>query len=218
MPPDPSRGSLRALRAGVFTSVALLLAAIGHRYAMGVTGSEGPGSFPFPLLLAAPVVLAAAWLFAGRRRQVAWVLAVSVGVQLGLHLLLSRAGASRPVSLAAFWCHTGPVHDLPAGTALAGWHPSSGGSAWPMLAAHLLAAAAAGTWLARGDRALESLLRLLTAASAVALRVILPAVATAATPPARGRTTAGWLPGRSPRRLQLLRISVARRGPPAYAC
>ena len=214
MPLNPSRGSLRVLRAGVFTTVAVLLAAIGHSCA-----ADTPSAALLSLLAATPVIFAGAWVLAARRANVPLVLAASVGVQCALHLLLSRTNVTAAPSLAAFWCHTGPVSQLPSGTALAGWHGHNENSSTPMLAAHLCAAAAAGVWMARGDRALESLLRLLTAASA-ALRLVLPGPVAAdlANDTARATTRPDWRPGWHLRHLQLVRISVVRRGPPAYAC
>jgi len=204
---------LRILRAGVFTSVAVLLAVIGHSCAADTSSAA-----LLSLLGATPVIFAGAWLLAASRRQLPLVLAVAVGVQAGLHLLLSRTSGAVPASLEAFWCHTGPVRQLPAGTVLAGWHPHSGGSSWHMLAAHLLAAAAAGIWMARGDRALESLLRLMSAATA-ALGLAFPAsTVVAANGAGRISDRSGWQPLWHSRRLQLVRASVARRGPPAYAC
>ena len=201
------------MRAGVFTSVAALLAAIGHSCAADTSSAA-----LLSLLGAIPVIFIGAWLFAAKRRQLPLVLAGSVGVQGALHLLLSRTSGTAPNSLAAFWCHTGPPRRLPSGTVLAGWHPPAGGASWHMLAVHLLAAAAAGIWMARGDRALESLLRLLTAASA-ALGLSFPRPTTVVTAGDASRATRpGWQPLWHPRRLQLLRVSVARRGPPAYAC
>ena len=160
------------MRAGVFTSVAVLLAAIGHSCAADTSSAA-----LLSLLGAIPVIFVGAWLFAAKRRQLPLVLAGSVAVQGALHLLLSHTSGAAPNSLAAFWCHTGPLRKLPAGTVITGWHSQSGGHSWHMLAVHLLAAAAAGIWMARGDRALESLLRLLTAASA-ALSFALPAPTT----------------------------------------
>jgi hypothetical protein len=215
VPLNPSRGSLRVLRAGVFTTVAVLLAAIGHSCAADVSSAA-----LLSLLGAVPVIFAGAWFLAARRANLALVLVVSVGVQYALHLLLSRTSVTAAPSLAAFWCHTGPASSLPAGTALAGWHPPNANSSAPMLAAHLCAAAAAGVWMARGDRALESLLRLLTAASA-ALRVVQPqptAAVDCAPDEAHAVTRSDWRLGWHLRHLQLVRTSVVRRGPPAYAC
>ena len=215
MPLNPSRGSLRVLRAGVFTTVAVLLAAIGHSCAADTSSAA-----LLSLLGAAPLIFAGAWLLAARRPNVPLVLVVSIAVQCGLHLLLSRTNVTAAPSLAAFWCHTGPVSQLPAGTTLAGWQAPHGEGSLPMLAAHLCAAAAAGVWMARGDRALESLLRLLTAASAV-LRLVLPRPTVAGDPAQDSVRTAipsGWRPGWHLRHLQLVQISVVRRGPPAYTC
>jgi hypothetical protein len=210
---DPSRGPLRSLRAGVFTAVAVLLAVIGHSSAADTSSAA-----LLWLLGAVPVVFAVAWLLAARRRQIPLVLAGSVGVQCALHLLMSRTSGAAPVSLEAFWCHTTrPLSQLPAGTTLAGWHPHGGVSPWHMLAAHLLAAAAAGVWMARGDRALESLLRLLTVASS-ALGITRPTTIVSTPCPTSLDVRSGWLPAWHPRHLQLVRVSVARRGPPAYAC
>jgi hypothetical protein len=215
VPLNPSRGSIRVLRAGVFTTVAVLLAAIGHSCAADTSSAA-----LLSLLAALPLIFAGAWVLAARRANVPLVLAVSVGVQLLLHLMLSRTSATAAPSLAAFWCHhSRPLSSLPAGTSLAGWHPQRTGSSAPMLAVHLSAAAVAGVWMARGDRALESLLKLLTAATA-ALGLALPRPA--ATPVAAKRASAanrsGYQPSWHPRHLQLIRISVVRRGPPAYAC
>jgi hypothetical protein len=213
VPLDPSRGSLRLLRAGVFTSVAVLLAAIGHSCAADTSSAA-----LLSLLIAIPPIFAGAWLLAARRRQIPLVLGVSVLVQGGLHLLLSRMSGAASISLDAFWCHSRPLSQLPAGTSLAGWHSHGSGPPWHMLVAHLLAAAVAGVWMARGDRALESLLRLLAAASAVLRVKPLPAATVVAAGATTNGTPPGWQPLWHPRRLQLLRVSVARRGPPAYAC
>jgi hypothetical protein len=193
------------LRAGVFTATAIVLAALGHSCAAATVPA------PVALLAAGPVVYAVAWWLASRERRAPFLVAAAVAVQLGLHVMLARTGtapaAAAPPDL--FWCHVGAVPALPAG-----------GTAWPvMLLAHTVAAAAAGLWMRRGERALASLLRLLAAGSARVVSVgrLVPCI------PARLRPFRGVLGAvrRSswrPRRLLLLQACVARRGPPLPAC
>ncbi|HSA51855.1 MAG TPA: hypothetical protein VLH10_17310 [Yinghuangia sp.] len=86
-----------------------------------------------------------------------------------------------------------------------------------MIAAHLVAALAAGWWLRRGEAALFRLLRRLAATAVAPLRTVLALLfgtVPSGHPPVAVRRTRAT----SPRPISLhLRHAVVRRGPPAYA-
>ncbi|MBB5130633.1 hypothetical protein HNP84_000321 [Thermocatellispora tengchongensis] len=176
-----ARPPLRLLRATAFAVVCAGLSALAH--------IAGGGSFSAPHL-AGGVVLAfcAAVPLTGRERTLAAILPVLGGLQVVLHFMLGGA--------AAHVAHAAHHH-------AAGGIPGLG-----MTAAHAWAAALTALWLARGERALWSLLRRL----AVRLRVL---VAVHAWAPA----DLPQVPCRAPepatlRALVLCRHSVTRRGPP----
>ncbi|MGW7369258.1 hypothetical protein ACWGI8_39010 [Streptomyces sp. NPDC054841] len=97
-----SRSPIRALRAALFASVCVTLAAVGHS---SVSGHDLPVA---AVLLAFPVTLAAAWLAGNRRRGVLTIGAGLLTVQGVLHLIFagadshgSSAGARRHTAGAA---------------------------------------------------------------------------------------------------------------------
>jgi hypothetical protein len=143
-------------------------------------------------------------------------------VQIGLHVMLARSGGPHVATpaLESFWCHRAPLSALPHGPALAGWPPAAQMEmdSWPMIVAHLFAAAAAGTWMHRGDAALAGLLGVLSALALQARALALPLLRPVTGWGGASRVPASWLPTWRPRRLQLVRTSAARRGPPVWAC
>ncbi|MBW1602660.1 hypothetical protein JJV70_11180 [Streptomyces sp. JJ66] len=96
---------------------------------------------------------------------------------------------------------TGGLHDM---THLAGM------SSWGMLAAHVLAAALCGLWLAQGERALFATVRASADRAFVPLRLVL---AVLCPPPAPPSLRPAPRPGRRLRRLLLVHVR-ATRGPP----
>ncbi|RJL31606.1 MFS transporter [Bailinhaonella thermotolerans] len=169
----------RLARAAVFSAVCVLLGVLGHVFAGG-----GLPGWAAPAGVGA-LVLAAAYALAGRERSPGLIVGFLLGAQLLSHELF-RLGAPAPGPSAA--------HD-------------HGGSA--MLLAHLVAAALAGWWLARGEAALWSVLRRL----AVRLLAVLASPAPIPAPGTAPRPAGGPV---RPARLTL-RHSLTRRGPPPCA-
>ncbi|NNN31126.1 hypothetical protein HLK59_12225 [Streptomyces sp. S3(2020)] len=230
------RGWCRAVRAGVFAAVCVLLAALAHATMSGVP-------VPWWAMSAGGVATAVAgWLLAGRERGRTLVVAVVTAVQAVLHESFERAQtlASAPESRPAASTGTGAMDmhsmgsmdmgspgmgsmggmDMGAGThavhGMAGLghvHGMSGAASVGMLAAHLLAAVLCGLWLAHGERAVFRVLRAAASWLAAPLRLLLALPAPADRPSVRGRRTAVV---DAPVRL-LLCSSLTFRGPPAGA-
>ncbi|WP_143590446.1 MFS transporter [Thermoactinospora rubra] len=184
-----ARLPLRIARAGAFSVVCLGLAALGHHLAGGSGVTAGTVAPGFAVVASAAAVLA------GRERPPALVVVALGAAQLFLHGLFTWNAAP-----AAGLPHRGGLV-VDAGMTLG----------------HLTATLITGWWLARGEAALWSLLRIAGARAVRRLRA-LPASTTASTlpePPARPPA-----PDRGPRRPhpgRLLRHAVVRRGPPFLA-
>ncbi|MGW5652930.1 hypothetical protein [Streptomyces humi] len=237
------RGWCRALRAGVFAAVCVLLAALGHVIMSGTSvpwwamaaGAAGTGT--------------AGWLLAGRERGRTLIVTVVTAAQAVLHEAFSlaqtlttaatpgqdtsaRAQDSMDMSgmhmgsLDMGSMHMGSAHMDPmdmgsvthamTGVQHAHTHGMAGmgGSAsYGMFAAHLLAAILCGLWLAYGERAFFSVLRAAATRLVAPLRMLLAGPAPLPRPLA-GRRRATDVP--APARL-LLCCSLTSRAPPTGA-
>lgn len=212
---DQATGSvLRWGRATVLALVAVVAGSVAHTSADGLL----PG-WPVLLLVAAATALACQPLLA-RPASTGRVVAIAVGAQTAVHLALSVTAGHRgdhaaplrpvqplpPVTLgdahaAADLGASGPAQGPSLAESLAGLATDL-----PMMLLHLVAAAVVGLWLARGERALWSLLTL------VWRFVALPVTAVPLTPArrvvVRRRTRPAPL-------LRVLARVVPHRGPPA---
>ncbi|MEV7688576.1 hypothetical protein [Streptomyces bungoensis] len=220
---DISGTQLRAMRAALFTAVAVTIGTASH-----VLLSRAP----LPAATVAAVaagVFAAAYALAGRERGFGRIAALLIPLELAADTVFTTgqdtcygraggpvAGPLRAVGLdvlcrgevgtplAQVTGHTG--RDATALLTHAG--PAT---AWLLLAVHVLAGLLAAAWLRRGERALVQLLR---AVAAVTFRPLLLVVAAVTARPA----PAPRLPRPGPRpaaaRDRLLVHSLGRRGPP----
>ncbi|MDH6135605.1 hypothetical protein P3T37_005021 [Kitasatospora sp. MAA4] len=223
--PLPARAGLglRVLRAVPFATVCVVLSAAGHVFASG-------GALPLPaLLLGWLAICAMATAAAGRERSLRALCVGLLGAQAALHLLFQLAQPAAPGTpampgMAGMAAMPGMAPPEPSHA-----HAALLGMSAQMLAAHLLAALAAGWWLRRGEAAIWRLVRMTAKAADAAARACTAAVGSAlllaaARPgalaaPAARRLPAGWDDDgahRLPTPL-LLRHSVIRRGPPAGA-
>jgi hypothetical protein len=206
----------RALRAAVFTALAVPLAALGQ---VVLTGRQLP--LTLVVLCTAAVFLLAIALAGGR--QSLWRLcAVMVPVELLLNTAFNlgqdgcTAVAARSHGVDLLVCGGGSVH---GGTLLSGWSGGSAGSVRLLvLLVHLVLALAAALWLRLGDRALGALgeaLHTLRSAAAAPRRALLLLAPLPACP-----AVLAALPDREralPRPDDVLLTPAPRRGPPAYA-
>ncbi|MGW6918318.1 hypothetical protein ACWGB8_31570 [Kitasatospora sp. NPDC054939] len=218
-----STHATRALRAAVFTALAVPLSALGQ---VVVTGR------PLPLTLVAGatlLVFLVAGALAGRERRLSQISAVLVPVELllntafnlgqascapvfdaaqparGVNLLVCGGGSMDGVFFYEQWGHAGPV--APAATQLL------------VLLVHVLIALAAACWLRLGDAALTGLaraLRTLRGALAVPLRALVMLLAPAPARPVL-RMPLPAPSRRLPRREDVVLSPAPRRGPPAFA-
>ncbi|MEU6227571.1 hypothetical protein [Streptomyces sp. NPDC047042] len=225
-------GWCRALRAGVFAVVCVLLAALGH-----VTMSGTPVRW-WMMAAGAMAVGGVGWFLAGRERGPALIVTVVVAAQTVLHemfslghtVVLGTAPASGATAAAM-----GGMGGMDMGSSAAmdmsgmthmshGWGGGTvhthgmadmgGNASFGMLAAHLLAAVLCGLWLAYGERAVFRVLRAAAARLVAPLRMLL-ALPVAARGPSvpRHRGDAH----RSSLARFLLCYSVTSRGPPTGA-
>ncbi|MBF8173788.1 hypothetical protein IW294_23870 [Streptomyces olivaceus] len=230
------RGWCRAVRAGVFAAVCVLLAALGH-----ATMSGEPVPW-WTLAAGAGATGAVGWLLAGRERGLPLIVTVVTAAQLVLHETFSKAQtlaapslSGPPVStgtgsLHAHSLHTGSMGGMDTGSmggmdmggaahaghgmpGLGHVHSMSGASSVGMFAAHLLAAVLCGLWLAHGERAVFRVLRAAAAWLAAPLRLLLALPTPVCRPSVRRRRTAVV---DATVRL-LLRSSLTFRGPPVGA-
>lgn len=226
------RGWCRALRAGVFAAVCVLLAALGH---VTMSGTAVPW---WALAAGAAVTAAAGWLPAGRERGRTSIVTVVTAAQAVLHetfslarsltpaaapdpTAVSRGGSSPGMSgMGMDAMDMGPMTHMAPMTPLAHGldgvhhvHGSGGAASFGMLAAHLLAAALCGLWLAHGERAVFRVLRAAGARLTAPLRLLLAPPPPAHRPPALRRRAAD---SPAPARL-LLCCSLTSRGPPVDA-
>ncbi|MDC0767043.1 hypothetical protein [Streptomyces sp. HD] len=225
---------VRTIRAAVFASVCVLLAALGHVLMSGDT-------VPWWTLAAGALATGGAgWCLAGRERGLPLVVSVVVVAQGGLHTFFEfaqsgAAGAagtdaaptgsaaarhdmgSMADSMATHMASTGSMDMGHMGSAHTGMshmpmgHDMTGTSSLGMLAAHTLAALMCGLWLGHGERAAFRILRAVAGWLAAPLRLslVLP------TPPHRPRLRPRR--GRSDRAPRLLPLvhTITSRGPPA---
>ncbi|MFD9126560.1 hypothetical protein [Kitasatospora sp. NPDC059571] len=207
----------RALRAAVFTALAVPLAALGQ---VVVTGRQLPLTL---VALCSAAVFLLALALAGSRLSLWRVCAVMLPVELVLNTAFNlgqdgcTAVAARSHGVDLLVCGGGSVN---GSSVLSEWAGQYGGSVRLLvLLVHLALALAAALWLSLGDAALRTVVRALhtvgAAAGAVgrALLLLAPLPACpAALPPA------GPFPDRAlPRPDDVLLTPAPRRGPPAYA-
>ncbi|MDF3148231.1 MULTISPECIES: hypothetical protein [unclassified Streptomyces] len=225
---------VRTIRAAVFASVCVLLAALGHVLMSGAT-------VPWWTLAAGAVLTGGAgWCLAGRERGLPLVVSVVVVAQGGLHAAFEFAqsssatahgmgsmsmgmGSMDPMSMdsraSMSMGHIGMRHMDPGhmDTAHMGMghmgmgHDMAGTSSFGMFAAHTLAALLCGLWLGHGERAAFRILRAVAGWLAAPLRLSLALPVPPHRPrlrPRRGRSD------RAPRLLPLVH-TITSRGPPA---
>ncbi|MEU8580045.1 hypothetical protein [Streptomyces abikoensis] len=229
----------RALRAGVFAAVCVLLAALGHAVMSGTTVPW------WAIAVAFTTTGGCAWFLAGRERGPLLITLATVGAQTGLHSFFTVAqsvaaravdagmsvssGASTPSSASDVVCGGGassaslPMsmdhggmpsmsHDMGGMggmSGMGGMHAGHG--ALGMWSAHVLVALICGIWLAGGEQAAFRLGRTIAARLRGPLVLLFHDVPARPRPP---RVRAGF--GRAAQRLrQLLYAHVlATRGPP----
>jgi hypothetical protein len=125
--------ALRAPRAIVFATLCIVVSAGGHALA---GGGQVP---PHLAVLGAMIAFCVAYALNGRERGAEVVLAATIGVQVLLHELFSRAAPAAPhMAVAADHAHRG----------------------LGMAAIHLVVALGTGWWLYRGESALWLMIRL----------------------------------------------------------
>ncbi|MEU3982414.1 hypothetical protein AB0F77_20315 [Streptomyces sp. NPDC026672] len=196
------RGWCRAVRAGVFAAVCVLLAALGHATMSGTAvpwwavsaGAAGTG--------------AAGWLLAGRERGRRSIVVVVTAAQAVLHETFTQAqnlasapdlavvpgadgstgtstvGMGSTGSMDMGLMDTGSMGAMDMGSTAHAVHGMagvghmhdmagmSGTTSVGMFAAHLLAAVLCGLWLAHGERAVFRVLRAAAAWLAAPLRLL----------------------------------------------
>jgi hypothetical protein len=173
--------ALRVPRAIVFATLCIVVSAGGHALAGG-----GPLP-PHLAVLGAVIAFGVAYALNGRERDVEVVLAATIGSQVLLHELFSRAAPAPHMTVSADHAHPG----------------------LGMAAIHLVVALGTGWWLYRGESALWLMIRLYGARMPV-IRLLLagaPEVtppAWQAVPAADVRPYGGW---------EILPV-LRRRGPP----
>ncbi|MFJ6064781.1 hypothetical protein ACIQHU_17295 [Streptomyces tendae] len=237
------RGWCRAVRAGVFAAVCVLLAALGH-----ATMSGAPVPW-WTLAAGAGATGAVGWLLAGRERGLPLIVTVVTAAQLVLHETFSKAqtfaapsgphpsASTGTGSMGVHSTHMGSMstHSMHMGAmdmgsmgamdmgggahaghgmpGLGHVHSVSGASSVGMFAAHVLAAILCGLWLAHGERAVFRVLRAAASWLAAPLRLLLALPTPVCPPSVRRRRTAVV---DATVRL-LLCSSVTFRGPPVGA-
>ncbi|WP_371785640.1 hypothetical protein [Streptosporangium subroseum] len=173
--------ALRVPRAIVFATLCIVVSAGGHALAGG-----GPLP-PHLAVLGAVIAFGVAYALNGRERGVEVVLAATVGAQVLLHELFSRAAPAPHMTASADHAHPG----------------------LGMAAIHLVVALGTGWWLYRGESALWLMIRLYGGRMPV-IRLLLAGVlevtppAWQAVPAADVRPYGGW---------EILPV-LRRRGPP----
>ncbi|MFD2683378.1 hypothetical protein ACFS5L_00605 [Streptomyces phyllanthi] len=220
---DISGTQFRAVRAALFTALAVTLSTASH-----VLLSRVPLPLSTVAAIAAAVFLAA-YALAGRERGFGRIAALLVPLELaadtvftaGQHACYGRtggpvAGPLRQVGLDVL-CGSGvgtsltPVTGDP-GRAAALLAHADPAAAWLLLAAHVGVGLLAAAWLRRGERALAQMLGAVVAAGfrplllAVAAVTVRPVAARPRMPRSVRRTTTV--------RTLLLAYSLGRRGPP----
>ncbi|NNN31495.1 hypothetical protein HLK59_14195 [Streptomyces sp. S3(2020)] len=169
----------RTVRAAVFAAVCVLLAALGH---VLMSGSDVP---VWTLAAGAVATGGVGWGLAGRERGLPLIVAVVVVAQTGLHSAFSLAQSAAADTGATAHdmgaMHMGSMHmhsmdSMDMGHADHVSHSMTGSSSLGMFAAHLLAAALCGLWLAHGERAAFRILRAVAGWLAAPLRLLLAAL------------------------------------------
>ncbi|MFF7210784.1 hypothetical protein ACFZAU_09615 [Streptomyces sp. NPDC008238] len=241
--PVRAGADLRLLRAAVFTAVCVVLSAGAHMLASGhgvpgwtlAAGWLAVFAFVAPLagrersMPAISTGLAGGQLVLHVLFNVGGICGGGGVAAIAGRLLCDERAAALPAHAHAV-TGTGHMADMPGMTGMPGMSPAVTESTMlsyslPMLLAHVVAAVTAGWLLRRGEAALWRLLALsargLSELSGAALRhaVALVRLLLSGNPaapcavPGAGRADG---PDRAPRTV-LLRHSLARRGPPAYA-
>ncbi|MFE1911269.1 hypothetical protein [Streptomyces anandii] len=199
---------VRGVRAGVFASVCVLLAAAGHEFAMGAMPplwADGAGFLG---------VFLGGWLLGGRERSLAGIGGAMLATQSALHFAFDAArrvpsGSHMDMAHMDMGGHSHIAMDAAVASASSAHPPHT--LTPHALAAHLLAALVAAWWLRCGEAALWSLLR-----RAVGFVPALFALWRHAPGEAHARAVTRVRTGSAARRLRrlLLRHAVGRRGPP----
>ncbi|MCF1594471.1 hypothetical protein [Streptomyces muensis] len=225
---------VRAIRAAMFASVCVLLAALGHVLMSGA-------SVPWWTLAAGAVLTGGlGWCLAGRERGLPLVVSVVVVAQGGLHAAFEFAQSSTVAGYGMGSMSVGSMsvghmgmghmdashmgaHDMGAdhmGASHMGTspmdvgHDMAGMSSFGMFAAHTLAALLCGLWLGHGERAAFRILRAVAGWLAAPLRLSLALPEPPHRPrprPRRGRSD------RAPRLLPLVHTITSRGPPPGIA-
>ncbi|MEV1175574.1 MFS transporter [Nonomuraea sp. NPDC049784] len=182
---------LRLARTAAFSAVCVTLAALAHM----LGGGSAPAPWAAGLGLAGVSALGLA--LCGRERSTATINVVLVGAQLGLHELFAGDGGTY-FSLHGLFSTDVVVHSHTQG----GLAVNTG-----MLLTHVTATLITGLWLARGEVALWSLLRLIGRRL-----VLLPAIVVPLVRPAAPIVQTRVVPLQPE-----FRHCVARRGPPLPA-
>ncbi|WP_250401530.1 hypothetical protein [Streptomyces cellostaticus] len=223
---DISGTQLRAVRAALFTAVAVTLSTASHVLLSRV---------PLPAATVAAVaagVFAGAYALAGRERGFGRIAALLIPLELAADTVFTTgqdtcygraggpvAGPLRAVGLDVL-CRGGVGTPLAQVTGHSGRGATallthaSPAAAWLLLAAHVCVGLLAAAWLRRGERALVQLLRAVAAATFRPLLLVVAAV-TARPAPAHRLPRPG--PRASDARERLLVHSLGRRGPPCSA-
>ncbi|MGW7244434.1 hypothetical protein [Streptomyces sp. NPDC054804] len=236
------RGWCRALRAGVFAAVCVLLAALGH---VIMSGTSVPW---WAMTAGAAATGTAGWSLAGRERGRTLIVAVVTVAQAVLHEAFSLAQTVAPATVPGQVTaarapgsmtdmigmgtggtdmgstpmgsmHMDPMdmgsmaHAMTGAQHAHGMAGMSGTATYGMFAAHLLAAVLCGLWLAYGERAVFGVLRAAATRLVAPLRMLLAGPAPLPRPLA-GRRRATDVP--APARL-LLCCSLTSRAPPTGA-
>ncbi|MDH6140305.1 MULTISPECIES: hypothetical protein [Kitasatospora] len=207
---------LRVLRAVPFATVCVLLAAGGHLLGSG-------SAIPWPAMLFGWLLALAAAIHGARReRGLRAITGGLAGGQLVLHLLFALAQAVRDAPTAPAMPGMPGMPGMSDGAPLS--HAAFGITPG-MLIGHLLATAAAGWWLRRGEAVLWHLAGSATRAAVEATRRCAAALDTvlalltagrATGTPGAVRTSAVARPPRRPGAVALRHV-VVRRGPPVAA-
>ncbi len=194
----PADGTVRLVRAGVLSAVALAIAAGAHT--LGGRGLPGPAA----LVLGAVPTVAAAWAATGQRCSRRRLVAVLATTQALCHVLFHAAhSAGATAALGPHARHgqvaSASVAAMPAET-ITSLAPGPG-----MLAAHLFAVAVTAAVMARGEDVLWGL-----------LTAVVPALPDVAQPAIAGvlPLVPATAPARTGRRLA---HNICRRGPPFVA-
>ena len=200
---DATATGWRLLRAAGFVLVAAVLGVAGHLQVSATAVS------PWLLVAVSLPVAFVGWRLSAGEPGTGTLGGCVVGVQLGLHLVLTLSAPTAGISPAAAAGMTG-MHSMAGASAIGGM------GLGPMAAAHLCSAALAAWWIRRGERALFTTVRAGVAvrrlAAAFWFRLAAQPAVTATDEGIRPVPSTGqpWLHS-----LVSVVCSVKRRGPPA---